>query len=1679
MEGSWHKKSKKHLDVHVEILYNKGSDPEPESNRNLPRNRPVYPKQFPQALKLALALCLLTAPIFAWAQVSDDFSSLELDPAVWVQVDPVGGSGFESVNGWLTLTIPGGTDHDLREGINGTARLVQDVPDDDFSIDVGFESLPTEDFQIQGLLAETDATHYLHLDVRRTGQATKVVCATVDGVLKITQGEIELTGANVIRLRLARTGDSWLATYSLDGVTWIDIIAFDHEMTVSRVGVFAGNAGTGGGGNSGVTNLTATQVLSGNLPGNVTAVDLSWTPSVDPEAVSVSLYRKGHDGVYPEYDGGSGPPLPQDPLAEGWEFVATVPVGSNVTTDFPTTRDFWYYCAQANDSGGNPSGAVMTTGVLNYLLGDVSDGGAPIADGDNRVTVPDLILLGSHYFTYEGGPTGLYLNYLDIGPTDDMSVVGRPTADNRIDFEDLIVMSINFEQDLTAKSFPPVLTGAPSPADNNSLALDIPDLPGMGQTFTVNLAMMADGQIQGLQIPLLWDEDVIEFMDFQGGALLEDQGGQSLFFSPLDGVADIALAGLRERGISGKGTLAQATFRVIGTGPVGLKIGDIKARDRANQSVTVNTGGGDDSDRELHDPIGDKSGPIGDKILWTDPAPAFSVQVDYFFDTGAPIVPEDGNIQNGLRVADDLQVLYAFGEGVGDVVLDHAVVLPRLDLFVADPANVDWLPGGGLDLTTATLIASPGPAVKVTDACTASDEVTVEAWVQPATIDQSGPARMFTVSADPGNRNVTLAHGQHGGLPNDVFVTRLRTTTTSLNGQPETISPAGSLTGDLQHVVFTYDAAGITRLYVDGVETASETIGGSLDSWDGSYRLGIGAEMDGTRPWLGIFHLAAIYNRALSPQEIAINLGAGPRGGQLSNLPPAVSLVGISPGEEFDYSNPVPLAAVAGDVGGSVTRVDFYVGNTFLGSDLSAPFEFAWADPAVGSHQIRAVAEDNDGNTTASDVIPILVSTPESYLSALFVSDDFFDAALGQPWTVTDGTAGAAISQVGGHVLVDLPPVTQDPWTLGAASVFAHQAENDGDLAVELKLATVDFTGDTFGGLRLEGGGGEVVQLLGEIAGGTWTLSWGRSDGGPFTDLGALAVPLVTDGLWLQVRRESGAWTFLYSIDAVTWQALANPIQPMALVRCGWVAGGLDEAGGSPTVAFDYAFNLASPVIPEDGGSGEDLIPPVIGEVTVEADLDQATVSWDTDEPTFYRLSYGLTTDYELDVLLGQAFQTSHNVDVTGLAPGQLYHFKVTCVDTAGNVSSTSDMVLYTGWEAVLSPGPAAGDVYRETRLAIYQGNDWRVTDPDALADGAQLYLPNPVLSIEVPDLTGAVRAEMIIDRWGGHPGTSNKRVRLGGGSWMGLPELAAIPASNPECYVYQDNLMIDVPLNQLQTGTMTLEGTADDQICFSFQWGQWGWYGVVLRVYYDGSVAHPTGSILSPTAGDTIVDAASITVSASAAGTVEEVQVLAWYGGADIDGNGVFTEWQREYHRGKSDTSVSIGGIVGSLNVGPWDFNWDAQWIPDQQPGAVKLQARILDDAGLWYVTDFVENLSLAHSDGVVKMYTMDTVPPYFWVRIDRIKTAEFTIPAGDDLLTASAAQMVVPTWNGIDTGVIDINGLWQRTHIGADHFYAMDTYALPTSSLIQDVNTVTITASTGGHGMEVLWPGPMFFVR
>jgi len=89
----------------------------------------------------------------------------------------------------------------------------------------------------------------------------------------------------------------------------------------------------------------------------------------------------------------------------------------------------------------------------------------------------------------------------------------------------------------------------------------------------------------------------------------------------------------------------------------------------------------------------------------------------------------------------------------------------------------------------------------------------------------------------------------------------------------------GPLTGALA-IAFT-DTGTLGKLFsealenIDGKQVANKNVPGSTANWDASFRLALGNELSGDRPWLGTYFLVAIYDRELTPAEIVANFRAG------------------------------------------------------------------------------------------------------------------------------------------------------------------------------------------------------------------------------------------------------------------------------------------------------------------------------------------------------------------------------------------------------------------------------------------------------------------------------------------------------------------------------------------------------------------------------------------------------------------------------------------------------------------------------------------------------------------------------------------------------------------------------------------------------------------------------------
>ena len=259
-----------------------------------------------------------------------------------------------------------------------------------------------------------------------------------------------------------------------------------------------------------VTGITA-------APGH-NKVTVGWNhdgTDVDHYEVFAGLW---HDGTgvsaYPEYDdlGNLPPTRPADydeavdttPLDE-W-----IPAGSSLTPGLVQTwadhlsRGVYYYEVFAVDAAGNASPAAAANDrATNYWLGDVvGDFGNLIPNG--LVNVSDIDQLGANF--YESVALGSPEGVLDVGPTDDWSRLGVPLTDNVINFEDLIVFSMNFGVVSGAKDMAPI---------SDRAVLSWVDY-GDGR---YGLRLLDGPSLKGLHVTA-----GAEVVSVEAGALLDEQG---------------------------------------------------------------------------------------------------------------------------------------------------------------------------------------------------------------------------------------------------------------------------------------------------------------------------------------------------------------------------------------------------------------------------------------------------------------------------------------------------------------------------------------------------------------------------------------------------------------------------------------------------------------------------------------------------------------------------------------------------------------------------------------------------------------------------------------------------------------------------------------------------------------------------------------------------------------------------------------------------------------------------------------------------------------------------------------------------------------------------------------------------------------------------------------------------
>jgi len=291
-------------------------------------------------------------------------------------------------------------------------------------------------------------------------------------------------------------------------------------------------------------------------PDSNNSVDLVWTGSADKYDIWVLNYSDLLDaGDYPVYNPAAfgTPELPAAPNAysgdvqNGWTRVADdVAALSYIHT--PASRGYYYYYLFAQDLAGNFSAASQLKESISYWPGDVSTA------TDGEVTSADIALLANVWGLLSTNP--LFENEFDVGPSVGRARRGRPTPDGRINIEDLMMFSMNYEN-TNYGTYPR------SSSDSRPLAVKVQMQTDIsGNELTVNFMLTENnGEIKGLNIPMEYGSG-LELLSMVQGPVWGDES--MVLYTNEGGVFELSGARLDAGFLEGDGLVASLVFKING-----------------------------------------------------------------------------------------------------------------------------------------------------------------------------------------------------------------------------------------------------------------------------------------------------------------------------------------------------------------------------------------------------------------------------------------------------------------------------------------------------------------------------------------------------------------------------------------------------------------------------------------------------------------------------------------------------------------------------------------------------------------------------------------------------------------------------------------------------------------------------------------------------------------------------------------------------------------------------------------------------------------------------------------------------------------------------------------------------------------------------------------------------------
>jgi fibronectin type 3 domain-containing protein len=410
----------------------------------------------------------------------------------------------------------------------------------------------------------------------------------------------------------------------------------------------------------------------------------------------------------------------------------------------------------------------------------------------------------------------------------------------------------------------------------------------------------------------------------------------------------------------------------------------------------------------------------------------------------------------------------------------------------------------------------------------------------------------------------------------------------------------------------------------------------------------------------------------------------------LDGTAPTVSITAPAAGATVSGTSVTVSATASDNVG--VVGVQFKLDGANVGAeDTTNPYSVSWNSTTAsnGNHTLTAVARDAAGNQTTSAGVTVTVSNTPVTLVAAYGYDEGSGAAAADA-SVNRNTAtvsqttwspacrfGNCLAFNGTTSFVDAPDL--DVLTLGTEATFEAWVVLT---AAPTELASVinkwsQTTDDEY----LFGINPARTALFGwHTTGGD---SWGTSSFNAASGTGTIPLDTLTH---VAIVRSGATLTFYINgtLDAALPVMDSQPFRNGSnTLRVGGQARGAQNRffPGRIDEVHIYARALTQAEIQTDMNTPitPDTTPPILSAISASAvTASAATFTWTTNELSDSEVEYGPTTAYGGFSALDVTKVTAHTVNLSGLTPSTLYHYRVRSRDAAGNLALSPDATFTT-----------------------------------------------------------------------------------------------------------------------------------------------------------------------------------------------------------------------------------------------------------------------------------------------------------------------------------------------------------------------------------------------------------------